>query len=280
LNEHTKYFSKTFYGQEKSLFALMEEQLGEVAMEQDEFRDHVDKNLSLGRFLVAVVGDKIRSSTLDILNELNRYPGLGLELTMIELECFIINSIQAQSLLIVPRIAKKSEIIERSIVEVKISPDQLKPDVNISQEKTKQIGKQINRPTITETEFWEKLKGKSPDYYNKIKEFVEEMKNDPLIEMSPGTNGLVFRRILSESDRAIALFFITTDSRVHVRLQAPLLQFKSLGLDTGIVEAFGKEVKTILYGFSSPFNKIDIKAFKKTISNFCERIDEQDLKEN
>lgn len=280
LDEYTKHFSNIFYGQEKALIDLIEEQFGELAMDQDEFRDHLDKNLRLGRFLVAVVGDKIRTPTLDILNELNRYPGLGLELTMIELECFAINSLQNQSLLIVPQIAKKSEIIERSIVEVKISPDQLKSEVDISQEKTKQIGKHISRQTITEMEFWERLKAKAPDDYNMIKEFVEIMKDDLLIEISPGTNGLVFRRILPESDRAISLFFITTDSRVHVKLQAPILQFKSLGLETGLVEAFGKEVKSILKGFSSPFSKIDVKAFKKVLSSFCNKIDEQDLSKN
>lgn len=158
--------------------------------------------------------------------------------------------------------------------------DQGKPEVDISQEKAKQTGKQISRPTITEMEFWEKLKGKSPDDYNRIKEFVEVMKDDPLIEMSPGTNGLVFRKILAEADRAIALFFITTDSRVNVRLQAPILQFKSLGFDTGAVDDFGKEVKSILNGFSSPFNKIDVEAFKKALSNFFEKIDEQEFNEN
>jgi len=45
---------------------------------------------------------------------------------------------------------------------------------------------------------------------------------------------------------------------LHVRLQAPLLQFKSLGLDTGPADEFGGEVKSILNGLSSPFDRIDI----------------------
>jgi len=280
LDKYTKRFAKAFYGQERSLFALMEENLGEVDMEQEEFRDHVENNLNLGRFLVSVVGDRIRASTLDILNELNRYPGLGLELAMIELECFTFVNGETSSLLIIPRIAKKSEIIERSIVEVKIQRDQRKPEVEISQEKAKKIGKKISRPTLTEAKFWEMLKEKAPDDYYRIKEFVEGLKDDPLIEMSPGVNGLRFRRILSESDRIISLFFITTDSSVHVRLRAPIQQFESLGLDTGAVNEFGKGIKLILSGFSSPFNQIDVEAFKKALSNFCEKIDQQDINES
>jgi len=280
LDEYTKRFAKSFYGQEKSLIALMEENLGEVDMEPDEFRDHVEKNLNLGRFLVSIVGDRIRASTLDILNELNRYPGLGLELSMIELECFTVGNEETPSLLIVPRIVKKSEIIERSIIEVKIQQDQRKPEVEISQEKAKKIGKRISRPTLTETKFWEKLKEKAPDDYYRIKEFVDCLKDDSLIEMTPGVNGLRFRRVLSESDRSISLFFITTDSSVHVRLRAPIQQFESLGLDTGAVDEFGKEVKLILNGFSSPFNQIDVEAFTKALLNFGERIDDQELNES
>ena len=277
LDEYTKRFAKTFYGQERSLFALMEENLGEVDMEQDEFRDHVENNLNLGRFLVSVVGDRIRASTFNILNELNRYPGLGLKLAMIELECFTFGNKETSSLMIIPRIAKKTEIVERSIVEVKIQSDQRNPEVEIYQEKAKKIGKRINRPTITEAKFWEMLKEKTPDDYHQIKEFVEGLKNDPRIEMLPGSNGLKFRKILSEADRNISLFFITTDSSVHVRLQAPTLQFKSLGFDTEAVDEFGREMKSILNGFSSPFNQIDVEAFKRTISNFCEKIDEQEI---
>ncbi len=150
----------------------------------------------------------------------------------------------------------------------------------ISQEKSKKIGKRISRPTLTETKFWEMLKEKAPDDCHRIKEFVEDLKDDPLIEMAPGVNGLRFRRILSESDRNISLFFITTDSSVHVRLRAPIQQFESLGLGTAAVDEFGKEVKLILNGFSSPFNQIDVDAFKKVLSNFCEKIDQQDINES
>ena len=280
LDECAKRFTKAFYGRTKSLITLMKRYLNEVDMESDEFRDHVEKNLNLGRFLVLVIGDKIRASAFDILSELNRYPGLGFELAMIELECFTFGSLESPSLLIVPRIAKKSEIIERSIVEVKIQQDQRKPQIEISQEKSKKIGKRITRPTLTEAGFWEQLKRKAPDDYHRVKEFVNELKDDPLIEMSPGVNGLRFRRILSESDRNISLFFITTDSSVHVRLQAPVLQFRSLGLDLGVVEEFGEEVRIILDGFSSPFNRIDVEAFKKALTNFCGRIDEQELSDD
>lgn len=275
LEEQTKRFTKMFFGKEKSIVELLEEMFGEIEMGHDEFHEHVSKNLNLGRFLVTVVGDRIRSSSLDIFNELNKYPGLGLELAMIELECFKVGNGPNASLLIVPRIAKKTEIIERSIVEVKIQHDE-KPEVTVTQEKAREVGGKVRRLLLTEAKFWEKLKEVTPNDYEKIRKFVDQYKDDPLIEVTPGTNGLRFRRILSESDRSISLFFITTDSRIHVRLQAPMQQFESFGFDTQIVDKFGKQIKKVLNGYSSPFREVNLDAFSNALSNFIEKVDQQD----
>jgi hypothetical protein len=55
----------------------------------------------------------------------------------------------------------------------------------------------------------------------------------------------------------VSLFFITTDSSVHVRLQAPRQQFESFGFAVKIVEKFWARVKKNLSGFSVPIKKVD-----------------------
>jgi hypothetical protein len=72
----------------------------------------------------------------------------------------------------------------------------------------------------------------------------------------------------------VSLFFITTDSSVHARLQAPGQQFQSLGFDVKIVEKFGARVKEILNGFSAPIEKVDSEAFKKALDDFITDMDE------
>ena len=271
LDRYTKRFSKNQYGREMSLFTLMQESLDEFETDEDEFRLQLEKSLNLGRMLVLVAGDKIRNRAFDILTALDRYPALGFEIAMIELECFQCELEQRRSLLIVPRLAQKSEIVERSVVEVKIKEGQSRPEVDVSRVKKTKAG---GGKTLTETEFWEKLKDKAPDDYQRIKEFVDDLKSDPLIEILPGSNGLRFKRVLPESDRNISLFFITTDSLMHVRLQAPLKQFEALGLDRTAVDEYGREIKQVLNGFSAPFNRIDVSYMKSALSNFIERIDE------
>lgn len=102
------------------------------------------------------------------------------------------------------------------------------------------------------------------------------MREDPFIEISPGVNGLRFRKTLQQSNQRVSLFFITTDSSVHVRLQAPRQQFQSLGFDVKIVEKFGAKVKETLNGFSALIEKVDSEAFKKALDDFITDLHEQE----
>jgi hypothetical protein len=241
LEEQAATYSSKLLSKQASLRGVLEEKLGETEMDYGAFRDNVERNLELGRFLIAIVGDKIRSSSLEILSELNKYPALSFQMAMIELECFSAGKEKDGSLLIVPRIAKRTEIIERSVVEVKVTKEGA-TDIQVRQEKA-QTGPGKPKITLTENAFWDMLREKAPASFKKVRELYEELREDPFIEISPGVNGLRFRRTLQQSNQRIALFFITTDSSVHVRLQAPRKQFESLGFDVKIVEKFGSRVK-------------------------------------
>jgi len=277
LEEQAKSYTSKSYGKTAGLRDLLEDKFGDLEIEYGAFRDNVERNLELGRFLVAIVGDKIRSSSLEILSELNKYPGLSFQLAMIELECFSVGDERDSSLLIVPRIAKRTEIIERSIVEVRIRQDRA-PEIQISQEKAGKAADKRKAITLTENAFWDMLKEKAPGSYDKVRGLYEEYREEPLIEITPGVNGLIFRRTLQQSNQRIALFFITTDSRVHVKLQAPRVQFKSLGFEMAVVETFGERIKAVLDGFTSPIDKVDVQAFKKAISDFIDQVDQQENK--
>jgi intergrase/recombinase len=94
----------------------------------------------------------------------------------------------------------------------------------------------------------------------------------------PSAKGLGFRKTLQQSNQRVSLFFITTDSSVHVRLQAPRQQFESLGLETKIVENFGARVKEILNGFTAPIEKLDTEAFKNALEEFITDLDQEEEK--
>lgn len=255
-----------------SLRELLEARADMPEVDYNEFRETAERNLNLGRFLVAVVGDKIHASSREILDSLNQYPQLGLQFALIEIECFSLNGEESSPLLLVPRIAKRSEIIERSIVEIRIRKDKEEPEVEITQDKTREVGRTIKRPSLTEADFWERLKQKAPKDYDKVKKFHEEYQERESIEIVPGTNGLIFRQLLSDYDRFISLFYITTDAHINVKLQAPRQQFSSLALDTRIVEEFGENINKVLRGFRAPIGEIDVGLFNKTVLNFMEKV--------
>jgi hypothetical protein len=277
LDEQINHLAHGAGGTKTTIRSLMKKQLEKFAVDYSEFRENVEKNLSLGRFLVAVVGDKIRSSSRDIFEGLNRYPGLGLELAMIELECFGLERKKTWPLLIVPRIAKKTEIIERSVVEVTIKEEK-KPDVSVTQEKAVDETGKRKKIFLTEAGFWEKLKKNAPQSYDLVKKLVEDYRSKSLIEISPGTNGLRFKKVLSDYDRAVGLFFIVTDSSINVRPQGIKLQFESIGLRPGIIDEFGERMKNALNGkFRALIHEVDIQKFNKVVADFVEKIDEQDI---
>lgn len=276
LEEQAATYSSKLLGKQTSLRGLLEERLGETETDYGAFRDNVERNLELGRFLIAIVGDRIRSSSLEILGELNKYPALGFQMAMIELECFSAGKDKEGSFLIVPRIAKRTEIIERTVVEVKVTRDGA-PEITVSQDKALP-GPGKPKITLTENAFWDMLKEKASTSFERVRKLYEELRSDPFIEISPGFNGLRFRRTLQQSNQRISLFFITTDSSVHVRLQAPRQQFESLGFDTKILERFGAKVKEILDGFTAPIEEVNIDAFKKALSDFITDVDKLEEK--
>jgi hypothetical protein len=278
VEEHTRRFTSSIYGKEIGLKKLFETEFGDAEIDYEGFRENLDKNLEFGRFLVAVVGDKIRSTSLDIINELNKYPGLGLQLTMFELECFLLDNRKTPSLLIVPRIAKRTEIIERTVVEVTVHKDGV-PEIAIKQEKAKvgPVGKKSIK--ISENEFWDRLKKRAPEQYEEMRKFVNRWEKEPFLDIEPGTNGLVFRKISPDLDRKITLFYITTDSAINLKPQGTRKQFNVLGFDVEQVEAFSLKLKKLLGGkLRCSFETLDIEAFNRAIENFVEIIDQEEAR--
>jgi hypothetical protein len=274
LEEQAGSYASKLTGKKVSLRSLLEENPADAELDYGAFRDSVERNLEMGRFLIAIVGDKIRSSSLEILTELNKYPALGFRMAMIELECFSVGGERDESLLIVPRIAKKTEIMERPVMGVRMTRDG-KPVVKVEVPRVPGKAKPI---TLTEHAFWEMLKEKAPGSYQKARDLCEKLREDPFIEILPGVNGLRFRKTLEQSNQRVSLFFITTDSLVHVKLQAPRQQFASLGFDVKIVDKFGARVKEILNGFSAPIEKVDTEAFKNALDDFITDLDQQEEK--
>jgi hypothetical protein len=142
--------------------------------------------------------------------------------TMFEPECSLLDNRKTPLLLIVPRIAKGTEIIERTVVEVTVNKD-IVPEIGIKQEKAKvgPVGKKSIK--ISENEFWDTLRKRAPKQYEGMRKFVDRWEKEPFLDIEPGKKGLVFRKILPDLDHKITLFYITMDSAINLKSQVFLM---------------------------------------------------------
>ena len=119
------------------------------------FIDRVSRNLEKGRFLLAIVGDRIQESVIEMSQFLQQTPHLGYSLELIELAIYRENPKDNQNLIIQPRIIARTKEIIRAIVEIRtpISPS----DIRVSLPNEKPATRSTKRKRITEGEFLEEL---------------------------------------------------------------------------------------------------------------------------
>jgi len=120
------------------------------------FIDRVSKNLEKGRFLLAIVGDGIHESIIEMSQFLQQTPHLGYSLQLIELAIYREAPEDKQNLFIQPRIIARTKEITRAIVEIRtpVSPK----DISVRLPDEKSTAKSTRRKRITESEFLEEIR--------------------------------------------------------------------------------------------------------------------------
>jgi hypothetical protein len=127
------------------LFSLLSEgnEIGEA-----EFHDAVTKNLSLGRFLLLLVGDGIREG-MDVMTDfLQQHAGFHFTLAFVELAIF---SLPNGGYVVQPRVLARTTLIDRGVVYIdngraKVTAHEATP-----------LGETTRRTTITQERFFEEL---------------------------------------------------------------------------------------------------------------------------
>lgn len=150
----------------KSLFEIVQEYYPET--EESSFIDNVQKNLSKGRFLLAIIGDGIRENMEELAEYIHRNGNLNFTLGLIELPVF--KNPEEDELIITPRILAKTKEIERIIY--RISDNQIEERENFKSEIT-------SSQTISEKVFFERLKNSIGESNTReFQAFTEELSSD------------------------------------------------------------------------------------------------------
>lgn len=232
--------------------------------------DQITKNLRLGRSLVLIVGDQIRTSLIDMLNYVNRYPHLATNVGLIELQCYWLPA-QPTDMIVVPSVIAKTEIIERSIVQVNITPE-IAHTLTVEQITTRPGSE--DGGALSADAYWEAMKQKSPasvPLSRMVWEHVGAYKN---IRMKMRRTAAVARMDLPESDQRLSLFFIDTNGILTCWPETILAQLQNAGLDQALGRAYIDGLSGLLARRSKKLSifeqieKVDVDAFITAVDEF------------
>jgi hypothetical protein len=236
--------------------------------------DLIAKNLRLGRFLVLIVGDQIRSSLIDMLNYVNRYPHLATNVGLIELQCYWMPDHQGD-MVIVPAVVAKTVIIERSIVQVNITPDVAH---TLSVEQIKSRPENEGGAALSEDAFWEALKQKSPVSVASAKKIWDHFGKETNIKLIMRKTAVVARMDIPESDQRISLFFISTDGTLTCWPTTIETQLANAGLSKGLGVEYTNELSKLLkhrggvLSIFEPIDHVDVNKFIAVVDNFIGKV--------
>jgi hypothetical protein len=194
---------------EKSEHGLVEwvEQHGPIEGGREYFEEMVSKNLRLGRFVTVIVGDHIQQSLKDLLSQVNRYPHLAMDVAMVELACYRWHAKEDWPLVVVPDLIARTEIVERSVVQVTLV-ERGKYDVDVIQEKAPGEEAGRTRKFLTEDAYWDLHKERSPETYQVAYDLIEYYQHIDGITIDTSQASIVTRLDIQESGEKSTLFYI------------------------------------------------------------------------
>lgn len=252
----------------EGLHELVARQLGPVPGGKDFFVESIEKNLRLGRFLVLVVGDKIRESAVDIASYVNRHPGLALNMALVELQCFHLEGKGGWPLVIVPRVVKRSEIVERSVVEVTIVEGKA-AKVSVGRQASEAPAEIRRGGVLTEDAFWALLRKSDPKSFPAAKGLIDSARGRPGILLDSTAASLVVKFDDEKTGRVISLFHLKNSGILGVWPRTLERQLADVEFPPGVLQAYVEGARTAMgmpkarAEYYCPLATADLPAFQK-----------------
>jgi hypothetical protein len=278
LDSSVREYTKKYEKPEAGLADVVEREFDSIDGSIDFFIETVEKNLRLGRMLALIVGDKIRESAVEVASFVNKQPGLALNLALIELQCFRQKEDSDWPLLLVPTVVKKTEIVERSVVQVTVL-DGRATEIRVEQEKTERGRPGKPRVSLTEEAFWELLGQRSGSDYSAAKKLIEKYRSAPGVGVYPGGNSLAVRYDMHDTGQLISLFFITTNGRLVVWPHTIAAQLQNVGYDPRLVDEYRAWVRREFKAsrarkeFSAQLASLDLRRFPEAVETFLDALE-------
>ncbi|MBA4385989.1 MAG: hypothetical protein C0410_14720 [Anaerolinea sp.] len=227
----------------KGVLDLIQESISDLDLEKIPSEDDIAKNLRLGRILILIVSDHIRNSLIDMLEYVNKNPHLATNVGLVELKCYQMPENEAD-IFVVPNIVAKTEIVERSIVQVMLHPDQ-PHSISVVQTKEEPNRKRVHN-SLTEEVFWEGIKQQSPKSLQAMQKIFNHFQSNPLVNLQMRQSGIVIRSQCPDSDQSVSVLILYINGTVECWPDTLKFQLKKGNLDTKIGENYLSDLERVL----------------------------------
>lgn len=257
----------------KGLIQIIQE-FSDLDSDEVPSEETIANNIRLGRFLILVVSDHIRNSVIDMVKYVNRFPHLAINVGLVELNCYL-EPDHIDEIIVVPSIVAKTEIVERSIVQINILPE---GKFQISAEQIQAKKAVSSREPLSEDAFWDALQKNSPKSVDQAKKIWSHFENSANVLMKMRKSAVVARLLLPDIDQKLSLFFISMSGELNCWATTILGQLENAGIDSEIGKKYQLALSPILKRHSKSLaiyeslEKVDVDEFLQIVDRFVDQV--------
>ena len=189
-------------------------------------------------------------------------------------------------MVIIPNLMAKTEIVERSIVQVNVDAKGTYT-VEVSQEKAEsKKGGRKRVKLASEDAYWEILKETAPQSYEAARKVIKYFQENDLIRTDPKQSSLAVYLDLPESGQMLSLFFIDKLGVVTSWISTLRDQLERGSYDVEITHEYDQELGKVLrkrtkkLAMYEQASKIDLNTFKEIVDRFIEKVLQSEPKES
>jgi len=277
LDALTKDYLRKYEGTSSSLQEWVETRLDPV---DSGFQRRVSRNLRLGRFLVLIVTDQERPRVVDMLKRVGAHAWLSLDMAVVELRPFRRANDSKEGVLLVPYVAGRTEIVQRSIVEVTVAGT---PDAEITVRQEGYQDEEVRRrrgPLISEASFWDLMDVHAPEAKGAGRTLIDAFRREEEFGLALRETSIVVEAAIPGRDVAVSLFFLKSNGKLVFWPGTVRRRLRAASLPESLADDYVTEMHAILgtsqtrHEPSRKVDEVDLERLHTVAKRFVKQVEE------
>lgn len=277
LDALTKDYLRKYEATSSSLQEWVETRLDPV---DSGFQRRVSRNLRLGRFLLLIVTDQERPRVVDMLKRVNAHAWLSIDMAVVELRPFRRANDSKEGVLLVPYVAGRTEIVQRSIVEVTVTGT---PDAEITVRQEGYQDEEVRRrrgPLISEASFWDLMDVHAPEAKGAGRRLIDAFRSEEEFGLALRETSIVVEAAIPGRDVAVSLFFLKSNGKLVFWPGTVRRRLRAAGLPESLADDYVTEMHVILgasqirHEPSRKVDEVDLESLCDAAKRFVKQVEE------